>query len=218
MAIAGSHETGTYLKTSSWGHFKNRCLWLIALAALGLVSGYIVQSYEGLLLQFAVLATFMPMLADTGGNSGSQSATLVVRALAVREVSTGDILKLLWKEFKVGVPLALHLSLGQCHQFRNIVAIPSEVYPYLKAGPTAWPLTWVVIVGTLPGVFTGYYLRVLYLPDPKALPLPSDFLPAGNCGIIITMVCLNRGGFGLVKCQPNHGSLGRPERKTYLKS
>lgn len=50
----------------------------------------------------------------------------------------------------------------------NIVAIPSGVYRYLKEGRMAWPLTWVVIVGTLPGVFIGYYLRVLYLPDPRS--------------------------------------------------
>lgn len=49
----------------------------------------------------------------------------------------------------------------------NIVAIPSGVYGYLKQGRMAWPLTWVVIVGTLPGVFIGYYLRVVYLPEPK---------------------------------------------------
>jgi hypothetical protein len=53
----------------------------------------------------------------------------------------------------------------------NIVAIPSGVYRYLKEGRMAWPLTWVVIVGTLPGVFIGYYLRVLHLPDPKAFKL-----------------------------------------------
>jgi len=110
MAIAGLHETGTYLRTSPWGHFKNRCVWLVALAALGLVSGYIVQSFEGLLLQFAILATFMPMLADTGGNAGSQSATLVVRALAVREISSQDLLTVFWKEFKVGVSLTLLLG------------------------------------------------------------------------------------------------------------
>jgi magnesium transporter len=110
MAIAGSHETGTYLKTSSWGHFKNRWVWLVALAALGLVSGYIVQSFEGLLLQFAILATFMPMLADTGGNTGSQSATLVVRALALREISSRDIVKVIWKEFKVGFPMGILLA------------------------------------------------------------------------------------------------------------
>jgi len=50
----------------------------------------------------------------------------------------------------------------------NIVAIPSGVYRYVREGRMAWPLTWVVIVGTLPGVFIGYYLRVLYLPDPKS--------------------------------------------------
>ena len=49
----------------------------------------------------------------------------------------------------------------------NIVAIPSGVYRYVREGRMAWPLTWVVIAGTLPGVFIGYYLRVLYLPDPR---------------------------------------------------
>jgi uncharacterized protein len=53
----------------------------------------------------------------------------------------------------------------------NIVAIPSGVYRFLKEGRMAWPLTWVVIIGTLPGVFIGYYLRVLYLPDPRSFKL-----------------------------------------------
>ena len=87
MAIAGSHEAAAYLRISSWSHFKNRSLWVVALALLGLVSGFIVENFQGLLFQFAILATFMPMLADTGGNTGSQSATLVIRALALKEVS-----------------------------------------------------------------------------------------------------------------------------------
>jgi uncharacterized membrane protein YfcA len=49
----------------------------------------------------------------------------------------------------------------------NIVAIPSGVFRYLREGRMAWPLTWIVITGTLPGVLIGYYLRVLYLPNPK---------------------------------------------------
>jgi len=59
---------------------------------------------------------------------------------------------------------------GTNHVF-NIVAIPSGVYRYIKEGRMAWPLTWVVIAGTLPGVFIGYYLRVLCLPDPKTFKL-----------------------------------------------
>lgn len=49
----------------------------------------------------------------------------------------------------------------------NIVAVPSGVYRYIKEGRMAWPLTYVMIIGTLPGVLVGYYLRVLYLPDPR---------------------------------------------------
>ncbi len=49
----------------------------------------------------------------------------------------------------------------------NIVAIPSGVYRYIKEGRMAWPLAWVIIVGTLPGVFIGAIIRIKYLPDPK---------------------------------------------------
>ena len=53
----------------------------------------------------------------------------------------------------------------------NIVAIPSGVYRYLREGRMAWPLTLIVIIGTLPGVFIGYYLRILYMPDPRDFKL-----------------------------------------------
>jgi magnesium transporter len=107
MAISGSHEAGVYLKTSSWGHFRNRSPWVVLLALLGMVSGHIVQSYNGLLLQFTILAAYMPMLAAAGGNTGSQAATLVVRALALKEVSPKDILRIVAKEIKVAATLAL---------------------------------------------------------------------------------------------------------------
>ena len=111
MAIGGSHEGAVYMKTSVWGHFRNRAPWVVALAILGLVSGFIVQSFESLLIQFTVLAAFMPMLADTGGNTGSQSATLVVRALALKEITAKDILRILAREFRVSLLLAVLLGL-----------------------------------------------------------------------------------------------------------
>ena len=110
MAITGSHENAVYMKTSVWGHFRNRCPWVIVLAILGLVSGFIVQNFEGLLMQFTVLAAFMPMLAATGGNTGSQSATLVVRALALKEISSKDIFRVLAREFRVALMLAVLLG------------------------------------------------------------------------------------------------------------
>ncbi len=69
--------------------------------------------------------------------------------------------------FQVSVLHFTSPSVSATNFVYNIVAIPSGVYRYLKEGRMAWPLTNVVIIGTLPGVFIGYYLRVLYLPDPK---------------------------------------------------
>jgi len=111
MAITGDHETGVYLKTSSWVHFRNRAGWIVGLAALGLVSGIIIHSYEATLMKMMILALYMPMVADTGGNTGSQSATVVVRALALGEVSPGDLFKVLFKELKIAILLALVLGL-----------------------------------------------------------------------------------------------------------
>ena len=53
----------------------------------------------------------------------------------------------------------------------NIVGIPSGVYRYIREGRMAWPLTWTIIVGTLPGVFIGAIIRIKYLPDPRAFKL-----------------------------------------------
>lgn len=110
MAISGSHATGEYLRTSSWGHFKNRVVWVVVLAIIGLVSGLIIQNFEDVLTQMVILTAFMPMLADTGGNTGSQAATLVVRALALKEISPADVLKVIFKELRVALMLAFVLA------------------------------------------------------------------------------------------------------------
>jgi len=64
-----------------------------------------------------------------------------------------------------------HPSVSATNQLFNIVAIPSGVYRYVKEGRMVWPLTWIVIAGTLPGVFIGAVIRVEYLPDPKHFKL-----------------------------------------------
>lgn len=73
--------------------------------------------------------------------------------------------------FQVSVLGYANPSVSATNQLYNIVAIPSGVYRYWREGRMVWPLTWVVIVGTLPGVFLGAYLRVAYLPDPKHFKL-----------------------------------------------
>jgi len=62
-------------------------------------------------------------------------------------------------------------SVSATNQVFNIVAIPSGVYRYIREGRMLWPLTWAVIIGTLPGVFIGAWVRIKYLPDPKNFKL-----------------------------------------------
>ncbi len=62
-------------------------------------------------------------------------------------------------------------SVSGTNQVFNIVAIPSGVYRYIREGRMLWPLTWAVIIGTLPGVFIGAWVRIKYLPDPKNFKL-----------------------------------------------
>lgn len=110
MAISGRRHDEAYLHTSVWSHFRRRVLWLVILAGLGLVSGAVLQSFQSTLMNLMILAFYMPMLADTGGNTGSQAATVVVRALALKEIDFKDALRILVKEF--GVSLLLALVLG----------------------------------------------------------------------------------------------------------
>lgn len=73
--------------------------------------------------------------------------------------------------FQMSVLGYTHPSVSATNQVFNIVAIPSGVYRYWKEGRMVWPLTWIVVLGTLPGVFIGAFVRVAFLPDPKDFKL-----------------------------------------------
>lgn len=187
MAIAGSHDAAAYMRTSGWGHFKNRSGWIVALALLGIVSGYIVQSFEGLLLQFAILAAFMPMLADTGGNTGSQAATLVVRALALREISPRDVFRVLGKEVQVALLMSLLLGLvayGRVAFFGGGSTIPEGFSLSLVGVAIATALALQVLTATLIGAvlpLAAARLRV----DPAVIASPALTTIVDITGLLI---------------------------------
>jgi magnesium transporter len=70
-------------------------------------TGNIMKNYEGMLAQIVALTFFIPLLTDTGGNSGSQASTLVIRAMALGEVTLKDLGRILWKELRIGATLGL---------------------------------------------------------------------------------------------------------------
>ena len=99
-----------YLDMSVWQHAINRLTWLLILMVAYIFTGMIITSFEAKLSEIICLVAYMPMLMGTGGNTGSQAATLIIRGLAMDEVEPSDALRILWKEVRIGAVIGLILS------------------------------------------------------------------------------------------------------------
>lgn len=110
MAISGEVADKPYLEVPAFVHFKKRAFWVIVLALLGLATGLIVESFQNVLQTLLVLAFYMPMLNATGGNTGSQSATVVLRSLTLNELTFADLGKVVRKELEISAMLSLCLG------------------------------------------------------------------------------------------------------------
>lgn len=103
-------STKEYLDSTPYSLAKNRIVWLLVLMISATFTGNIIRRYEDLLAQLVILTSFVPMLMDTGGNAGSQSATLIIRGLALGEIEFSDYWEILKKEFSVSILVGLALS------------------------------------------------------------------------------------------------------------
>ena len=107
-AITPSEKS--YLASSPWDLFKHRIPWLLLLMVSATFTGMIISSFEASLGILPILTVFIPMLMDTGGNSGSQSSVTVIRALSLDELHFKDIFTVIWKEVRAA---ARHCA-GRC--------------------------------------------------------------------------------------------------------
>lgn len=93
----------TYFKTGIFETFKARIPWLLLLMISATFTGSIISSFEDKLKVYSALIAFIPMLMDTGGNSGSQSSVTIIRGISVGDIEFSDILRVLWKEVRVAL-------------------------------------------------------------------------------------------------------------------
>ena len=110
MAGVMADSDRDYLDMSVWQHVKSRIPWLFWLMCSYVITGGIIARFEVMLSKVISLVAYMPMLMGTGGNSGSQSATLVIRGMSVDEIDLDDFLKVLLKELGVSIIIGLALS------------------------------------------------------------------------------------------------------------
>ncbi len=110
MAAITSASDTPYLKTGVFSIWKSRIPWLLILMLSSTLSSAILGSFESALP--AVLVLFIPMIMGTGGNSGGQSSVTITRSISLSEVEFGDILRVIWKELRVGVLCSLALGVA----------------------------------------------------------------------------------------------------------
>ncbi|MDD3165617.1 MAG: magnesium transporter [Oscillospiraceae bacterium] len=103
--------TKPYLKTGILETWKSRIPWLMLLMVSATFTGMIISSFEDALAAYVVLTGFIPMLMDTGGNSGSQASVSVIRAISLNELEFPDLAKVIWKECRVAILCGFSLAL-----------------------------------------------------------------------------------------------------------
>ena len=133
-----------YLKTGVLETWKARTPWLLILMLSATFTGIILTHFESALSSCAILTSFIPMLSGTGGNSGTQASTAVIRALSLGEVRFSDLLRVLWKEFRVAI------CCGLCLASANFIKM-MVVDHWLFHNPAVTPTVALVVCATLVG-------------------------------------------------------------------
>jgi magnesium transporter len=164
-----SMEGGTekYLESSVWGLVKKRIPWLAILLVAGTITTNVLDAYQPLILGAAFLALFIPVITQTGGNSGTQSATLIIRGLATGDIHFHEVGRVLAKELAVGVVLGL--CMGIIIVARSVFLPPGiGLFQGLVIGLS---LIFVVIFSTIIGAFAPLLIHKLGF-DPAVMAGP----------------------------------------------
>jgi len=174
-----------YLRTSFIELIRKRAGWLSILLLGEMFTATAMARWESSLGQAFFLMTFIPLIISSGGNSGSQASTLVIRALALEEVRLRDWWRVLRREIFAG--LALGAILGAIGLLRVVVwhmIVPQSYDPYAMGGTIFFSLMGVVVFGTLAGSMLPLLLRRAGL-DPASASAPLVATLVDVMGIII---------------------------------
>ena len=137
----------SYIRTSPWELFKHRIPWLMLLMISATFTGLIITSFEKALFQLVILTAFIPMLMDTGGNSGSQSSVTVIRAISLGELDFKDLGKVLLKEFTTALMCGLALGLV-C--FGKVIVVDGIIFGNMaEAVNYSFPVVAIVVSITM---------------------------------------------------------------------
>ncbi len=179
MGITGDTDEFDYEEISVGIHYRKRMPWLVGLLLFGIFSGIIIQHFSYAIEKIIVLALFMPMIAATGGNVGSQAASVIIRAMALGQVTKSDWWKVVWKESRTSLLLGLSLGVVGFINVLIIAGISGSQHPY--------PLTHIAVV--------------------IAIALSAQVISASMIGAVLPLFVKRMGGDPAVVASPAITSL-----------
>ncbi len=182
---AVSPSEDEYFETTVFDHAKNRITWLLVLMITSTITGVWITKQEEVFASMTIIVSFMPMIMGTGGNSGSQSAALMVRGLAVDEIRFEDIFKVMWKEMRIA--FIVSIVLGMANGIR-IFVMYGDVLLAITIGVT---LVLTVVLAKLVGCVLPLLAKKVKMdPALMAGPFITTIVDAGSLMIYVTVVSI----------------------------
>lgn len=185
MAAINPSE-GDYFETTVFDHSKSRIVWLLVLMLTSTMTGIWIDQKQAAFEGMVLVVSFMPMIMGTGGNSGSQSAALMVRGLAIGEIEFEDIFKVIWKEIRVA--LIVSSVLGLANGLRIYFMYNRDLAMAFTVGTT---LVFTIVLAKLVGCTLPLLAKKLKMdPALMAGPLITTIVDAGSMFIYFSIVTM----------------------------
>ncbi len=185
--ISGDTAAETYLNTPVLREVSRRVGWIVSLAFLGLLSGCLIYGFQNQLSAVFALTIYMPMIVAAGGNTGGQAATMVVRAMSLGEFAPAAVLRVAWKELRVGVIIGAIVAVAMALQIYflrpDFIAL-GEVSTWRFVLTVAGALVSQITASTLIGAVLPVAAKAARL-DPAVIASPAITTIVDATGLLI---------------------------------
>jgi magnesium transporter len=186
-AVAAGAEDEPYLRTGVMEHVRRRMGWIVVLAFLQILTSWVIGAYEGAIGSALILAAYIPMVMATGGNIGAQSSTVLIRSIALGQVSTGDWWRVAMRELSIAGVLAI-ATVAVAFIKVYFFTASSQVPAGIELGHIALVVAAAIAAQTLTSAFVGGLLPLGAKAvgiDPAVVATPAITTIVDVSGLVI---------------------------------
>ena len=186
MGISSYSNNVDYLSMSCVQNYYKRIGWLVGLFFLGILTSLVLNRYEMLMTQIPILTPFFPMISAVGGNTGSQSSSVIIRALSLEEIHISDFFKVVFKEMKISIMIALTMFIfaffeGCVISYFSLDSYRESLFIAVTVGIS---LLLQVVLSSIIGAALPLIVKMLKM-DPAVIATPAIMTIVDVLGVVI---------------------------------